>query len=302
MQPKDANIKYVNITDDNVNKFLVKVKNDIEAFDNSDCLCNSQLLAFYRGSLSMGVKLSNALNKNLIIGFFQTRDKKEEPISTYSHKIETNTPMFVVEDIIDSGKTIDLFLQSIIGIAKYPRIIKIYALVGNDETIERLHKKYSKHFDSLEFIYETKYIENVWYIFPWELIDENQSEKRTITPVDVVNTHEELLANIMATYSSCIKTIANKNHDYNAGEHPLDNFFNVEKLNITSAEKGILVRLSDKLSRITSLIDKQAKVKDESIYDTIDDAINYFALLKEVIKYKKAHINNNDQKTTEKRS
>jgi len=284
---KDAEIKYINITDEDVNRFLIKVKNKIESFDNSDCLCNSQLLAFYRGSLSMGVKLSNALNKNLIIGFFQTRDKKEEPKCTYSHKIKPSTPMFVVEDIIDSGRTIDLFLESIINISRYPRTIRIYSLVGNEETIEILRKKYSKYFDSLEFIYETKYVKNVWYIFPWELINENEQEKRTVTPVDKVTTHEELLANIMATYGKCIKTIADKNHDYNAGEHPLDNFFNVEKLNITSAEKGILVRLSDKLSRITSLLEKQAKVKDESIYDTIDDAINYFALLKEVIKYKR---------------
>lgn len=55
----------------------------------------------------------------------------------------------------------------------------------------------------------------------------------------------------------------------------------VELSGICSTEKGILVRLSDKMSRITNLIEGgEAAVSDETVVDTIEDAINYLAILK----------------------
>ena len=62
-----------------------------------------------------------------------------------------------------------------------------------------------------------------------------------------------------------------------------DNFKNfklVELLWVTSVEKWILVRLSDKMSRISTLIDKEAKVEDEKIIDTLVDLANYAIILK----------------------
>ena len=39
------------------------------------------------------------------------------------------------------------------------------------------------------------------------------------------------------------------------------------------------MRLMDKMTRIGNLMDSEAKSKDESIFDTIQDAINYSAIL-----------------------
>lgn len=62
------------------------------------------------------------------------------------------------------------------------------------------------------------------------------------------------------------KTYAAKNHDYgNSFEQSLDEFGLVASV----------VRLGDKMNRIKSLIKKEAKVKDESIKDTLLDLASY---------------------------
>lgn len=71
-----------------------------------------------------------------------------------------------------------------------------------------------------------------------------------------------------------------KNADYANSSDPFMNFRMVENLDITSLEKWILVRMSDKMSRIANLIDTDAKVKDESIVDTLLDLANYSIILK----------------------
>lgn len=74
-----------------------------------------------------------------------------------------------------------------------------------------------------------------------------------------------------------------KNHDYSGGAddtEPFLNFTRVEKLGITTTEKGMLVRMTDKLSRLITLVDgNQVKVKDETLKDTVIDVINYSILL-----------------------
>ena len=70
-----------------------------------------------------------------------------------------------------------------------------------------------------------------------------------------------------------------KNQDYGDG-NPLGNFMESEGLGIP-AFQGILVRMSDKWSRIKSLVKKErmlGKVKDESIEDTLIDLANYAIL------------------------
>jgi len=71
-----------------------------------------------------------------------------------------------------------------------------------------------------------------------------------------------------------------KNADYTGeGDDPFANFKIVEKIGICRAEVGFLTRMTDKLSRINSFVQKgELKVEDESIKDTLHDLANYCAL------------------------
>lgn len=71
-----------------------------------------------------------------------------------------------------------------------------------------------------------------------------------------------------------------KNADYAGTTDPFANFMQVENLGISTAEKGILVRITDKLSRISNLLETEAQVKDEAITDTLQDMANYAVILK----------------------
>lgn len=63
-----------------------------------------------------------------------------------------------------------------------------------------------------------------------------------------------------------LNTYIAKNHDYgNSFDQSLDKFGLV----------AAVVRIGDKMNRIESLITKEAKVKDESIKDTLLDMANY---------------------------
>jgi len=83
------------------------------------------------------------------------------------------------------------------------------------------------------------------------------------------------------------KIMEAKNHDYGANADPFNNFRNCERLGICSVEEGILVRLSDKLSRASTLLKKDAKVNDEKIEDTLLDMAIYAIILKCYLESKK---------------
>lgn len=80
-----------------------------------------------------------------------------------------------------------------------------------------------------------------------------------------------------------------KNRDYagNDGLQPFANFTRVESMGICKTEQGFLVRLTDKMSRLSSFIQSgKMNVKDESFRDTCVDVINYMVLLTAYIKDK----------------
>lgn len=72
-----------------------------------------------------------------------------------------------------------------------------------------------------------------------------------------------------------------KNMDYAGNsENPFSNFTVVEQTEVCSTLTGFLVRMSDKMSRIKSIVNSgKTHVKDESIQDTLHDLANYCALM-----------------------
>ena len=73
-----------------------------------------------------------------------------------------------------------------------------------------------------------------------------------------------------------------KNHDYSGGEHgeePFLNFTRCEGMGICTTEQGFLVRLTDKMSRLSTFCQGgRLQVEDEKLEDTIQDIINYVIL------------------------
>ena len=90
---------------------------------------------------------------------------------------------------------------------------------------------------------------------------------------------EEFKQEFQDTLDEMYSLMDRKNADYTKTS-AFGNFELVEKLWITSIEKWILVRMSDKMSRISTLIDQDAQVKDEAISDTLLDLSIYSVILK----------------------
>jgi hypothetical protein len=71
-----------------------------------------------------------------------------------------------------------------------------------------------------------------------------------------------------------------KNDDYSAGLDPFANFTRVEALGICSTEQGFLTRMTDKMSRICSFVQRgELSVKEESVTDTLMDLAVYSILM-----------------------
>lgn len=101
---------------------------------------------------------------------------------------------------------------------------------------------------------------------------------------------EQLLNNHANLCASAMNLMRKKNHDYagRGGESPFANFTRCESMGICSTEQGFLVRLTDKMSRLSSFIESGTlQVKDESVEDTILDIINYAVLFHSFLQEKK---------------
>lgn len=76
------------------------------------------------------------------------------------------------------------------------------------------------------------------------------------------------------------RVMEKKNQDYGEDGDPFRNFR-------TFGPYGILVRLSDKLSRLRTFVERGSfQVNDESFEDTIMDALNYIILLSAMVREK----------------
>jgi hypothetical protein len=95
-------------------------------------------------------------------------------------------------------------------------------------------------------------------------------------------TREELLKHHEVLCKQARELMDMKNRDYagNDGKEPFANFTRVEAMGICSTEQGFMVRLTDKMSRLSSILASgKQHVKDESFEDTMVDVINYIVLL-----------------------
>ena len=90
---------------------------------------------------------------------------------------------------------------------------------------------------------------------------------------------EQLYKAMEVTFKECLAIAEAKNNDYAKGYDPFRNFKISEVFGVP-VERGIMVRMMDKVSRISNGLDSELMDKDETINDTLDDLINYTAILK----------------------
>ena len=102
-------------------------------------------------------------------------------------------------------------------------------------------------------------------------------------------TKEEFLKYHEEFCSQMLKISTAKNADYTGtNKDPFANFTAVERNGITSTEQGFLVRMTDKMQRINSFVQKGTlEVEDEKVEDTLQDLANYCILFSAYIRSKK---------------
>lgn len=89
----------------------------------------------------------------------------------------------------------------------------------------------------------------------------------------------KLIETISTSFDKCLELIERKNDDYAGSDDAFSNFRYANLVGV-SVPRGILVRMTDKLARISNLLDKEPSVVGESISDTLDDLTNYAQILK----------------------
>jgi predicted transcriptional regulator len=89
----------------------------------------------------------------------------------------------------------------------------------------------------------------------------------------------KFLSEISHNQEQDLETLKEKNSDYANDGDPFKNFRMVEDSGLVSVEKGIAVRMSDKMQRTFNLLEKDADVDDETIEDTLSDLRNYANIL-----------------------
>ena len=103
-------------------------------------------------------------------------------------------------------------------------------------------------------------------------------------------TRDDLIRNHETLCNTARELMKKKNADYAGrnGVEPFANFTRVESMGICPTEVGFLVRVTDKMSRLSSFMESgKLEVANESFEDTIVDVINYMVLLHSYLKDKK---------------
>ena len=118
------------------------------------------IISLYRGSLPLGVKLSNQLNAPLSIVDYQSYDgKSKKPELIKNAGITAEDLLVIIDDICDKGETLKVAEEYIKAWFPYNKIL-IYTVVGSKEHPERYN--YSIEHNSQ------------WIVFPWEIINDTR--------------------------------------------------------------------------------------------------------------------------------
>lgn len=88
-------------------------------------------------------------------------------------------------------------------------------------------------------------------------------------------THAEYLKEFKQITEEMYELTKAKNADYASEQDGFANFRLIEKLGAATVEQGFVVRMSDKLQRVSNLISRPNKVADEKITDTLQDLAIY---------------------------
>lgn len=97
----------------------------------------------------------------------------------------------------------------------------------------------------------------------------------------MIDTQQKFLERLQELFNNNVEISRRKNSDYANDNDPFQNFLVCESLGIP-AEVGFIVRMTDKLSRISNLIrpGRERRVADESILDTLSDLANYAMMMR----------------------
>ena len=91
-------------------------------------------------------------------------------------------------------------------------------------------------------------------------------------------TEREYIQGLKDFYAENVKLSERKMQDYTGGKDPFANFRASEVVKIP-LERAILVRIMDKVVRVSNLLENPPKVKNEGILDSLSDIANYCAIL-----------------------
>ena len=93
-------------------------------------------------------------------------------------------------------------------------------------------------------------------------------------------TRDELLQIHKELCTRSCELMKKKSEDYATGSDPFANFKRGEVLGFATCEEGLMLRVVDKISRISTFLKRgQLNVENESVEDSIMDIINYMVLL-----------------------
>ena len=89
----------------------------------------------------------------------------------------------------------------------------------------------------------------------------------------------DFIERLQTLSQDAIELAIKKNADYANNSDPFANF-NTAALSGVSVPRGMLVRMSDKMVRISNLLDRSPKISNESIEDSCTDLSNYALILR----------------------